>query len=100
MSYEGYTEYLCKDGHYSTSDCWCENLSCPICNKEVVWKHEVDQTNDEGNPAIPKLKVKRKAIYKTCPCCKAKEIDTHAEFFIPKKIGYKVDGNGKLYWGE
>jgi len=58
MSYEGYTEYLCKHGHL-----WVENAYdddkwyCPRCNELHVWSHIVDQTNgvmhhEDGTPDL------------------------------------------------
>lgn len=50
MSYEGYSQFLCKKGHYWTVDC---NLltykdkkeRCPSCNKEFVFENMVNITN-------------------------------------------------------
>jgi hypothetical protein len=62
MSYEGYTQVLCSNGHLRQFDCndysWSpstryneqEPLKCS-CGASFVWSHEVDQTNDEGVPA-------------------------------------------------
>ena len=77
MSYEGYTQYLCKKGHYTTKDCYYDDLkSCPTCKEEIVWQEMVDTTNDEGNPT--KLKLRKR---KTCKHCKSvlEEI-----YYIPK----------------
>lgn len=90
MSYEGYTEHLCSQGHYSTCDAYAENLSCPICNAEIVWTHGVDQTNDSGNPALPKLRVKKKEVFKFCKHCGSKTFLTHKQYYIPRKIGHRV----------
>ena len=46
MSYEGYVQYLCEKGHYSSEDCYMEELQkCPICGKKIVWRNGVDVTN-------------------------------------------------------
>lgn len=46
MSYEGYDEFLCEDGHYFTQGCWEDPTSgCPYCGKEMKYTHSVDQTN-------------------------------------------------------
>lgn len=47
MSYEGYVEHLCKNGHYWTIDVYQDYHSCPHCTEESVWKHSVDCTNGE-----------------------------------------------------
>jgi hypothetical protein len=61
MSYEGYEQVLCENGHYFTYDCYewdfygglCEDWRCPICGTEVGWCNSVDITNgswDENTP--------------------------------------------------
>ncbi len=55
MSYEGYTEYLCSNGHLSSLDAYFEAARlCTRCNAKIVFAHDVDETNgvgydDEGN---------------------------------------------------
>lgn len=56
MSYEGYEEFLCENGHYYTAACAFESEStakCPHCKKKTKWWNAVDQTNgmDEDVPA-------------------------------------------------
>ena len=47
MSFEGYYQLICRNGHYMCYDVYdCpENTRCDICNAEIVWKHIVDLTN-------------------------------------------------------
>lgn len=60
MSYSGFTQVWCKNGHYFSYDCfdsdnptrqndpWNENKNnwkCPICKDKVAFINEVDQTN-------------------------------------------------------
>ena len=54
MSYEGYSQFWCKNGHYWTVDCnELPNLQyeedkkqkCPICNEEEVFENMVNITN-------------------------------------------------------
>ncbi len=48
MSYEGYIEYLCVNGHYTTSDCYDERVKkCPHCCGAIEYENSVDQTNGE-----------------------------------------------------
>lgn len=50
MSYEGYTQNLCENGHrFSSPDhLWFGNGTlCPFCNEKVCWNNSVDQTNFE-----------------------------------------------------
>ena len=51
MSYEGYEERLCKDGHYHAYDVYASfPIVCPTCSKDWAFYHGVDQTNgyEEG----------------------------------------------------
>ena len=47
MSYEGYVEYLCKNGHYAAFDCYNDpdHGVCDYCHEPYEWRHSVDQTN-------------------------------------------------------
>lgn len=69
MSYEGYTEYLCVDGHYWAVDCFMDysdvKPSCPSCKKGVAFGNSVDQTNasDAGKAVLEEI-----APAKTCAC--------------------------------
>jgi hypothetical protein len=49
MSYEGYDQVLCENGHYHTYDCWefwnDERWSCSTCGAKAAWSNMVDVTN-------------------------------------------------------
>jgi len=46
MSYEGYVELLCKNGHYWTEDAYdCTEGVCHKCGEHFTWHHLVDETN-------------------------------------------------------
>ena len=47
MSYEGYSQFLCKNGHYWTEDCYMagDDNECLICHGPVFWENMVDVTN-------------------------------------------------------
>jgi RNA polymerase subunit RPABC4/transcription elongation factor Spt4 len=46
MSYEGYIQKVCRNGHYFTEDVYNETNCCPICHTEnVLWQNFVDITN-------------------------------------------------------
>ena len=88
MSYEGYEQFLCEKGHYWTENSLnCFDLphkeKCPKCNKNPVWWHMVDTTNDSGNPV--KLKVKKK-INGYCSSCGEEHI-CEITYRIPKRKG-------------
>lgn len=71
MSYEGYEQYLCSDGHYWTEDCWSSSMysdrkpSCPHCKKPAVFGNAVDQTN---GPDVGRVILKEIAPAKICTC--------------------------------
>lgn len=60
MSYEGYVQCLCKNGHYFEEDerydfaeVRSEYGICGICNSEIIWTNHVDDTNCDQWGAIP-----------------------------------------------
>jgi hypothetical protein len=48
MSYEGYDQYVCVNGHYEARDCHTPMKKCPTCGERFVWENAVDQTNGDG----------------------------------------------------
>jgi hypothetical protein len=87
MSYEGYVQCLCEDGHYSVCDAYYhgfgEDQVCSICGKPIVWENDVDETNGapEGEIPLERLKVKKEA--EKCSCCGAET--KPAMYEIPSK---------------
>lgn len=54
MSYEGYQEYLCANGHYQSMDCYADDpTACDRCGAAFAHWHPVDQTNgvEDANPS-------------------------------------------------
>jgi len=87
MSYEGYVQLLCKNGHYWTVDCYAEvePETCPNCRCPAIWRNGVNITNgsfDENNKRIDnykKLKVKKRRV---CNHCKS---ILETIYYIPKR---------------
>lgn len=54
MSYEGYTQNLCINGHYFDSGEGNYNAigPCPECRGDPVWTNHVDETNCESYGVI------------------------------------------------
>ena len=59
MSYEGYMQRLCKNGHSWDTDALAEMYRedgeenpnfCSVCNYPAIWENRVDQTNEEIPP--------------------------------------------------
>jgi hypothetical protein len=50
MSYEGYEEYLCENGHHMERDVYDIRsvTECEYCKGKLLWRHSVDQTNGFG----------------------------------------------------
>lgn len=84
MSYEGYTQYLCENGHASIKDAYDdyfneEFFKCPCCNGKQAWSNMVDVTNgsfdvdEHGNEiridGYVELEVKIPAPVCTCAAC-------------------------------
>lgn len=67
MSYEGYCQSLCKNGHLSNSDPFQSEDVCPSCQEEIVWSNSVDETNCNGVGYIPMDQFKIKdVVVETC----------------------------------
>jgi predicted RNA-binding Zn-ribbon protein involved in translation (DUF1610 family) len=90
MSYEGYTQYLCKDGHYWTIDCYYDDgpQKCPTCGEEAVWGNMVDETNgqyEDGERIDGYVDlVQDKYQETTCPLCGHTHIDV-CTYKIPQE---------------
>ena len=94
MSYEGYSQLLCKNGHYWTKD--CEEMAylelskhkCPKCKQPAIWENMVNVTNgsfDDDGTRIDdyielKVKIERSGV---CSACGEKHI-CETKYFIPK----------------
>lgn len=87
MSYEGYTQKLCENGHYwAESDYDCDSTyKCPHCKGLCVWFNDVDQTNGNGDEYYIQLKENAPAEYETCKCCGHTKLIKPATYKIPHK---------------
>lgn len=92
MSFEGYYQILCKNGHYDTVDCYMfENLEweCEICKEKVDWLNQVDLTNgswdDKGRriDGYVELQVKYQPHECTCSVCGNKHEVGPITYFVP-----------------
>lgn len=88
MSYEGYNQNLCNNGHYYTSDAYFQNKHCPHCLEVTVWVNAVDQTNGppEGEISVESLKkfLLQAEVVQTCSLGH-KHISNIARYRIPSK---------------
>jgi predicted nucleic-acid-binding Zn-ribbon protein len=97
MSYEGYDQLLCKNGHYWTCDAFdnisynelgqaVHPVSCPYCQNPNVWSNSVDQTNggDVGFIDMKQFLVQDRE-FKTCQTCGCASEIAPAIYRIPSK---------------
>jgi hypothetical protein len=90
MSYEGYNQHICRNGHrFDEPEQYGEGdiPKCPECDAVTVWENGVDQTNCEDHGKISnddfyKL-LKTPATYRVCPTCHTSEIVTPDIYEIP-----------------
>jgi DNA-directed RNA polymerase subunit RPC12/RpoP len=81
MSFEGYNQVLCANGHLSEFDVYAELEKCSYCGAKFIWSHIVDQTNDEGKRF--KFKKISDDQYDVCLTCGTKKLITPAVYKIP-----------------
>ncbi len=55
MSYEGFEQAICKNGHWKEFSCYSERKKCPTCGAPFAWTNGVDETNgiDEETGVYP-----------------------------------------------
>jgi len=96
MSYEGYSQFLCKEGHYWCSDVYeyDDGSKCPGCGHPAVWSNGVDETNGaepetgEGYGYV-ELKEDKPAEYEECFHCKHRKTTRTATYLIPEANRFK-----------
>lgn len=94
MSYEGYEQFLCSNGHYMTADAYADPIQVCKCGAKVVWWNSVDITNgtydEDGNriDGYVELQVKQSAVYEECPCCHHRELKSEETYHIPTDKGH------------
>ena len=97
MSWEGYGQVLCENGHqYSIGQYESEEAQCPFCESKSAWIHWVDQTNGcsceedcvkDGTYKCPAHKIPLKELtpvkYEECPTCQHKKVLAQPTYAIP-----------------
>ena len=92
MSYEGYVEKLCKNGHVDSFDAYDEpDDKCSTCDAPWAWTHRVDLTNgsDPNDPStiMAPLEVDQESVWEECHCCGNKKLISERTYKIPTNIG-------------
>jgi hypothetical protein len=109
MSYEGYSQVICANGHSYDIDCndFGHDGRCPECQAESVWTNGVDTTNgsfnidsdgNETNERIDgyvELEVLALPSFCTCKDCGNQHQMKSTTYKIPETRGHK----GKLVRG-
>ena len=107
MSFEGYYQALCENGHSCVRELWEDdwgNFECEVCHVDkVAWWNLVDVTNgswdDDGTriDGYAELEVDRVVDMCVCPTCQAEHVRVGADgismvstYKIPKKRGHRI----------
>ena len=91
MSFEGYYEALCEDGHLTNIDQFSDLETgdpCSVCGKPIKYIHVVDQTNGIEDETHLKLAVVSPEVRETCSCC------GHVSVKEPAKYSVELDEKG------
>ena len=87
MSYEGYEQVICKNGHYFERDCW-ESAPCS-CLAPDAWVNGVDETNGPGQGEVPQSALEHFIIApektETCAHCGHTKIIEQAKYRVPTR---------------
>jgi len=110
VSYNGYSQFLCKHGHQWTKDCyeldWTDEKDypkCPVCGEPHVWENMVNLTNGsfdkEGNRIDGYVELKPLQINKViCANCGDEHVCRCSTYEIPPDIDLskqKIAGDDK-----
>ena len=101
MSYEGYEQLLCPDGHYWQLDCRSPiEAPCPRCEKKAVWWNSVNETNGPCDPetgeridGYVELEEMEPAKTCTCPTCMNVHQVEPPKYRIPEGVGHRMNSS-------
>lgn len=103
MSFEGYYQTLCKNGHEGSTDCYFtepEEIKCSVCGEKIVWWNLVNTTNGsydefEGKPVridgYIDLEIDKPAEYCNCDKCGVRHLVNSCTYKIPKEGGHLLN---------
>ena len=86
MSFEGYVQRLCVNGHLSIVDVYNDDDGdvC-FCGALFVYRHIVDETNDWNPEDRKEFEILIAAEYDICPTCENKKLVKPATYKIPEE---------------
>jgi len=101
MSWEGYAQILCKNGHYhdinADEDVNGEHRwKCPFCGEVGVWWNIVNTTNgsyyDDGTrvDGYVELEIKDKPTICKCSSCGNEHFSKIVTYKIPNGVGKRI----------
>jgi hypothetical protein len=86
MSFEGYIQRLCKNGHLEEIDVYdfeSKNEMCDECGEDWIWQNTVDETNG-GDVGRVELEIDQPYKYETtCECCGSQRLVAEETYKIP-----------------
>lgn len=103
MSYEGYDQILCENGHLSIYDAFTspigygeDHWECGVCGADMAWWGGVDETNGEDEethmcPGEVDFKMKGQPTASLCKHCGAIKNEP-ATYEIPEGVGHRIGG--------
>jgi len=95
MSFEGFNQFLCRNGHYDSCDIYEEEKSICKCGEPFVWTNLVDLTNgsyyeEERVDGYVQLETITLAKHDTCNLGHKHEI-VEATYKIPDNRGRMLE---------
>jgi len=86
MSYEGHSQYICKNGHRYDGDSYYDNDRCHVCDSPSAWCNRVDDTNCESDGVINDWSSLLIEAAMTATCNLGHEhVIKHARYRVPTK---------------
>jgi hypothetical protein len=96
MSYSGFDQHICKNGHLFESDAFWDGPwetadedkpKCPHCQEPSVWHNCVDTTNGPAEGIIEdwSLLEIEPAKFETCKCCGHTKRLAEARYRVPTR---------------
>ena len=86
MSFEGYIQRLCKNGHLQEIDVYdfeSKDENCDECSSEWVWQNIVDRTNVETVGHV-ELEIDQPDKYETiCEHCGSQKLVAEKTYKVP-----------------
>jgi hypothetical protein len=75
MSYEGYDQQICQNGHYTEVDCYDNSYddlvaACKICEAPIGWTNGVNQTNGPDQGVVPFTVLRKNFLVQDAKMCK------------------------------